>query len=138
MRLGAYAGIIIPNTLIYTIYEKSGRIKADRERLKKFMKNPEEKFRLGKLTKSDVAIVERHRHRYEVNPEYVDILTQNSLVFSGYHIREDGTKLMEFVELPGHKCFIATQGHPEFTSRLGRPNPMFLKFVDSAADGGEK
>ena len=137
MRLGAYAGIINPDTLIYTIYDKSGRILADRERLKKFEKDPGHTFRLGKLKKSDVAIVERHRHRYEVNPEYIDILTDNGLVFSGYHIREDGTKLMEFIELPGHKCFIATQGHPEFTSRLGRPNPMFLNFVKSAA-GGDK
>lgn len=138
MRLGAYAGIINPGTLMYTIYEKSGRIKADRERIKKFERNPDQKFRLGKLKKSDIAIVERHRHRYEVNPEYIDILTDNGLIFSGYHIREDGTKLMEFIELPGHKCFMATQGHPEFTSRLGRANPMFLNFVKSAAGGDKK
>jgi len=123
---------------MYTIYEKSGRIKADRERIKKFERNPDQKFRLGKLKKSDIAIVERHRHRYEVNPEYIDILTDNGLIFSGYHIREDGTKLMEFIELPGHKCFMATQGHPEFTSRLGRANPMFLNFVKSAAGGDKK
>jgi len=135
MRLGAYAAILKPGTQIYNIYEKAGRITKDRERLKKFEENPEQKFRLGKIKKSDIAIVERHRHRYEVNPEYIDRLTAKGLVFSGYHIREDGTELMEFIELPEHKCFIATQGHPEFTSRLGNPNPMFLGFVKSAADG---
>jgi len=135
MRLGAYAAIIKPGTQIYSIYESTGRIIKDRERLKKFGENPDQKFRLGKLKKSDVAIVERHRHRYEVNPEYIDRLTAKGLVFSGYHVREDGTELMEFIELSDHKCFIATQGHPEFTSRLGRPNPMFLSFVKSTADG---
>ena len=137
MRLGAYAAIIKPGTQIYSIYESTGRIIKDRERLKKFEENPDQKFRLGKLKKSDVAIVERHRHRYEVNPEYIDRLSAKGLVFSGYHIREDGTELMEFIELPEHKCFIATQGHPEFTSRLGRPNPMFLSFVKTVA-GGDK
>ena len=54
---------------------------------------------------------------------------EKGLKFSGYHIREDGTKLMEFIELPGHKYFTATQAHPEFTSRVGRPNPLFYGFV---------
>ncbi len=137
MRLGAYAAILKKGTQIYNIYEKTGRITIDRERLKKFEEDPDQKFRLGKLKKSDVAVVERHRHRYEVNPEYINRLTEKGLIFSGYHIRKDGTKLMEFIELPNHKCFIATQGHPEFTSRLGRPNPMFLYFVKTAA-GGDK
>ncbi|MFC1539274.1 glutamine hydrolyzing CTP synthase [Candidatus Latescibacterota bacterium] len=137
MRLGAYAGVIIPGTLIYKIYEKAGRIESDKKRLEIFKKDPDQRFRLGLLEESDVAIVERHRHRYEVNPDYAGMLTEKGLVFSGYHIREDGTKLMEFIELPDHKCFIATQGHPEFTSRLGNANPMFLKFIESAADGDE-
>ncbi|MFC1551127.1 glutamine hydrolyzing CTP synthase [Candidatus Latescibacterota bacterium] len=135
MRLGAYAGVIIPGTQIYEIYEKAGRIESDKERIEIFKMDPAQHFRLGRLKNSDVAIVERHRHRYEVNPEYADALAKAGLVFSGYHIREDGTKLMEFIELSDHKCFIATQGHPEFTSRLGYANPMFLKFVESAADG---
>ena len=79
-------------------------------------------------------MVERHRHRYEVNPAYVDILTEKGLVFSGRHVREDGTVLMEYIELPVHPCFIGTQSHPEFTSRLTEPNPMFMCFVKAAGE----
>ena len=135
MRLGAYAAIVKPGTLIHRLYEKTGRIRADRELLRRFSKDPSQSFRLGTLKKSDIIVFERHRHRYEVNPAYIDILTSQGLVFSGYHVRDDGTELMEYIEIPGHRCFIATQGHPEFTSRLGNPNPMFLHFVESAAEG---
>ncbi|MCD6478024.1 MAG: CTP synthase (glutamine hydrolyzing) [Candidatus Aenigmarchaeota archaeon] len=71
-------------------------------------------------------IVERHRHRYEVNPKYIEILERNGLVFSGV---SPNRKLMEFLEIPKHRFFVATQAHPEFTSRPLRPNPMFLGFV---------
>ena len=64
---------------------------------------------------------ERHRHRYEVNPKYVDILEKKGLVFSG---RSPDCILMEFMELPNH-LFIATQAHPEFKSRPMKPSPMF-------------
>lgn len=66
-------------------------------------------------------IWERHRHRYEVNPEYVETLEKNGLIFSGKS--PDGV-LMEFIELPG-QTFIATQAHPEFKSRPMNPSPMF-------------
>jgi len=65
---------------------------------------------------------ERHRHRYEVNPKYVEILENKGLVFPGKS--PDGV-LMEFMELPRHPCFIATQAHPEFMSRPTKPSPMF-------------
>jgi CTP synthase len=67
-------------------------------------------------------VSERHRHRYEVNPKYVDILEKNSLVFSG---RSPNGVLMEFMELPRHPFFVGTQGHPEFKSRPMKPSPMF-------------
>jgi len=67
-------------------------------------------------------VSERHRHRYEINPEYIDVLEKNGLVFSGKS--PDGI-LMEFLELPDHPCFIATQAHPEFKSRPMKPSPMF-------------
>lgn len=77
-------------------------------------------------------ISERHRHRYEVNPSYVARLEQAGLVFSAIHTRIDGTQLVEFIELSSHRFFVATQAHPEFTSRLARPNPLFAGFVQAA------
>ncbi len=76
-----------------------------------------------------LTVSERHRHRYEVNPQFVPTLEKQGLSFSGYHERADGTRLMEFLELPNHPFFIATQAHPEFKSRLGNPNPLFAGFV---------
>ena len=67
-------------------------------------------------------ISERHRHRYEVNPKYVDILEKNGCIFSG---RSPDGVLMEFMELPKHPFFVGTQGHPEFKSRPMKPSPMF-------------
>jgi CTP synthase len=67
-------------------------------------------------------IFERHRHRYEVNPEFVDILEKNGLIFSGW---SPDRILMEFMELPNHSYFIGTQAHPEFKSRPMRPAPLF-------------
>jgi CTP synthase len=134
MRLGGYAAVIEPGTLIFRAYEESGRIEKDTERLVRYRSDPNQKFRLGLIGEGEVAVVERHRHRYEVNPAYVKILTQKGLVFSGRHVREDGTVLMEYSELPGHPCFIGTQAHPEFTSRLTEPNPMFLCFVKAAGE----
>ena len=77
-------------------------------------------------------IIERHRHRYEVNPKYIEQFEQNGLTFSGYHIRKDNTKLMEFIELKEHKFFIATQAHPEFKSTLNYPAPLFKAFVKAS------
>ncbi|UCF12654.1 MAG: CTP synthase [Thermoplasmatales archaeon] len=74
-------------------------------------------------------IYERHRHRYEVNPEYVDILEENDLVFSG---RSPDGVLMEFMELPDHPYFVATQAHPEFKSRPMKPSPLFDGFIKAA------
>ena len=54
------------------------------------------------------------------------------LVFSGYHRRIDGTRLMEFIELPDHRFFIATQAHPEFKSRMDNPSPLFSGFVGAS------
>ncbi len=78
-----------------------------------------------KLYGADVAH-ERHRHRYEVNPEYHKILTENGLIISG--ASKDG-RLAEFIELPEHKYFVATQSHPELKSRLERPAPLFYGLV---------
>lgn len=71
-------------------------------------------------------VLERHRHRYELNPLYHKILQEKGLLISG--VSPDG-KLAEFIELPNHKFFIATQAHPEFTSRPLSPNPLFDGFI---------
>jgi CTP synthase len=72
---------------------------------------------------------ERHRHRYEVNPEYIDDLTEAGLVFSG-----TAGNRMEILELPDHPYFLGTQFHPEFRSRPGRPSPPFVGLVAAILD----
>jgi CTP synthase len=74
---------------------------------------------------------ERHRHRYEVNPEYIKTLSEKGLLFSG---ESPNGKLMEIAELPGHPFFIGTQFHPELTSRPLAPNPLFYYFVKSSLE----
>jgi CTP synthase len=74
-------------------------------------------------------VSERHRHRYEVNPEYVKTLEDNSMVFSGINPERN---LVEMLELPSHHYFIASQFHPEFTSRLEAPAPLFNGLVKAA------
>jgi CTP synthase len=133
MRLGAYAALLKPGSQIFRAYEEAGRIEADGEKLEAMRRDPNQRFRLGIIETGETAVLERHRHRYEVNPEYIRPIEDKGLVFSGRHVREDGTVLMEYIEMPGHPCFIATQAHPEFTSRLASPNPMFIEFVRAMA-----
>lgn len=75
------------------------------------------------------TVEERHRHRYEVNPEFVATLEEAGLAFSGHS--PDGI-LMEFLELPDHPFFVATQAHPEFKSRPLKPAPLFDGFIKAA------
>lgn len=77
-------------------------------------------------------VLERHRHRYEVNPEYVAKIREAGLIFSG--TSPDGS-LMEIAELPKskHPFFLATQFHPEFQSSLEHPHPLFLGFLKACA-----
>ena len=84
---------------------------------------------MGILNHDKNIVLERHRHRYEVNPKYINLLEKNGLVFSGYYERFDKTRLMEYIELPGHPFFMGTQAHPEFKSRMGNPSPLFYGFV---------
>lgn len=73
-------------------------------------------------------VVERHRHRYEVNRVYESAIAKGGLTISGQS--PDGT-LVEFVEGTGHPFFVATQAHPEFRSRPTRPHPLFVGFIRS-------
>ncbi|MBU1198563.1 MAG: CTP synthase (glutamine hydrolyzing) [Nanoarchaeota archaeon] len=103
MRLGAYPALIKPNTLIWELYGKQKEVS------------------------------ERHRHRYEVNPEYHDILLKNGLIFSGM---SPDRKLVEFFELPKnkHKYFVGTQAHPELKSRFEKPAPLFYGLVKACLE----
>ncbi|HWW60519.1 MAG TPA: gamma-glutamyl-gamma-aminobutyrate hydrolase family protein, partial [Thermoanaerobaculia bacterium] len=98
-------------------------------------------MRLGKypceLTEGSIAreaygaeiVEERHRHRYEVNPEYVPQLEER-----GFHVTgasPDG-KFVEIVELAGHPWFVGCQFHPEYKSRPTAPHPLFRSFIAAA------
>ncbi|UQS84040.1 CTP synthase [Bombilactobacillus thymidiniphilus] len=100
-------------------------------------------LRLGlypcKLKKDSVAshaygeqsvIQERHRHRYEFNNDYRELLTNSGLVFSGV---SPDNRLVEIVEVPENKFFVGVQYHPEFLSRPDRPEPIFKEFIAQAS-----
>ena len=76
-------------------------------------------------------IRERHRHRYEFNNEYREVLTKAGLVISG--LSPDG-RLVETIELKEHPFYLGVQYHPEFKSRPNRPHPVFLKFVQASME----
>jgi CTP synthase len=75
-------------------------------------------------------IAERHRHRYEFNPDYRDRLSKAGMIFSG--TSPDG-RLVEIIELEDHPFFVGSQFHPEFKSRPFQPHPLFEAFIRAAA-----
>jgi CTP synthase len=75
-------------------------------------------------------ISERHRHRFEFNNKYRDVLAEKGLVISGVNPERD---LVEIIELKDHPFFVGTQFHPEFKSRPLKPHPLFKEFVKAAA-----
>ncbi|WP_254762878.1 glutamine hydrolyzing CTP synthase [Natrinema marinum] len=77
----------------------------------------------------DTSCTERHRHRYEVNPEYFDQFEDEPLEFSG-----TAGNRMEILELDDHPFFFGTQFHPEYTSRPGQPSPPFLGLVEAVLE----
>lgn len=82
------------------------------------------------------TVSERHRHRYEVNNKYREVISKSGLVFSG--LSPDGN-LVEFVELPDatHPYYVGTQAHPEFKSRPTRPHPLFSGLIKAALSRGK-
>ena len=74
-------------------------------------------------------IYERHRHRYEFNNKYKELLEQKGMIFSGINEKSD---LIEMIELKNHKFFIACQFHPEFRSRPYKPHPLFDSFIEAS------
>lgn len=77
------------------------------------------------------TVRERHRHRFEFNPEYRERLEKQGLLVSG--TSPDG-QLAEIIEYPSHPFFIATQFHPEFLSKPTQPHPLFVGFIAAALE----
>jgi CTP synthase len=74
-------------------------------------------------------VLERHRHRYEFNNAYRELLAQHGMRFSGL---SPDSRLVEIVEMPDHPFFLGTQFHPEFKSRPNRPHPLFVSFIEAS------
>lgn len=126
MRLGGFACGLLPKTIAYEAYKKSGWVNRLSRRSQAF----ESASKVMKDKKFAGAIIERHRHRYEVNPTYVEQISAAGLVFSG--TSPDG-HLMEIAELPKevHPFFLGVQFHPEFLAHPVDPHPIFTAFVDA-------
>jgi CTP synthase len=84
---------------------------------------------LAKVYNNANKIKERHRHRYEANPKYRAEFEKAGLIVSG---ESDG--LIEAVEIKDHPFFLGVQFHPEFTSRLTKPNPAILGFIKAGIE----
>jgi CTP synthase len=129
MRLGGYICTLKSGTIAFDAYKKSGWIG---RRLDKAVHAVG--VSVSRLAKD--SILERHRHRYEVNPAYVEQLAASGMVFSG--TSPDGS-LMEIAELPRtkHPFFLGVQFHPEFLARPLDPHPIFTEFVKASAKKGK-
>ena len=77
------------------------------------------------------VISERHRHRYEINPEYIEKIESNGMKYTG---RNSSGRRMEILELEDHPYFVASQFHPEFKSRPDEPSPLHLGLVKAALE----
>jgi CTP synthase len=86
---------------------------------------------IASLSYGKEEITERHRHRYEVNPNFIKVLEDKGLVFSG---KSPGGDLMEIAELPKekHPFFLGTQFHPEFLAHPISPHPLFTNFIKAS------
>lgn len=106
MRLGGYDCVLKPNTLAYKIYDQSDAFKDKKHNL----------------------ISERHRHRFEFNNHYRQLLEKNGMIFSG---TSPDDFFVEMIELPSkmHPFFLATQAHPEYKSKPLAPHPIFSEFI---------
>ncbi|MBR3256183.1 CTP synthase [Candidatus Saccharibacteria bacterium] len=105
MRLGDYTACLVPKTKTEKHYQK---------------------YDYGKELKNHYEVTERHRHRYEVNQDFLPAMRKGGIIVSGYS--PDG-KLVEFIEAPGKRFFVATQAHPEFKSRPLNVHPLFMELI---------
>ena len=122
MRLGDYPAVLKAKTKTAEIYRKaidslaSGKVSGTEGWWGSYLKD------------GTVKTIERHRHRYEVNQKFLKDIEKGGVIVSG--TSPDG-KLVEFVEAPDKKFFVATQSHPEFKSRPLTVHPLFVEFVKS-------
>ncbi len=133
MRLGEYSAVLNKESRVFSLYKETGRLNEDMKTIRNYKKLGREDYRLGydiKLRRP--MILERHRHRYEVNPEYIKLFEDKGVLFSGFHYINEKDKLVEFIELKNHKFFVATQAHPEFKSRFEDPSPLFKGFLEAS------
>ncbi len=123
MRLGQYESVLIKGTVAEEAYKMQS--------LKLKMQSTETK------AGDSLKIMERHRHRYEVNHDYIEQLEKGGLVFSG---KSPSGTLMEIAELPRskHPFFLGTQFHPEFLARPLAPHPLFTEFMKASKKRGGK
>ncbi|MDD5614281.1 MAG: CTP synthase [Candidatus Omnitrophica bacterium] len=84
---------------------------------------------LARSTYKQEKISERHRHRYEFNNGYKELMEKKGMVFSGINIERD---LVEIIEIKNHPWFLACQFHPEFKSKPDKPHPLFCGFIGAA------
>ena len=83
---------------------------------------------LAKKSYNQETILERHRHRYEFNNDYCELLSNKGMIVSGINPEKN---LVEIIELENHPWYVGCQFHPEFKSRPDRPHPLFYGFIDS-------
>jgi len=81
------------------------------------------------LLYQQVEVMERHRHRYELNSNYIQQLENSGMIMAGYNPE---FQVVEMIELADHPWFVGVQFHPEFKSRPNRPHPLFYGFVHAA------
>ena len=115
MRLGAYPCALKKGTKVYDIYSSACKIS-----------------NLIEQTETSLVIRERHRHRYEFNHQYKEEFERAGMICSGINPE---TGLVEIVEVPSLRWYIGTQFHPEYSSTVLHPHPLFVSFVKACMKG---
>ena len=85
--------------------------------------------KIKRLYGNPSEVSERHRHRYEVNPELIEEIEAKGMIYVG---KDETGQRCEIMELKDHPYYVGTQYHPEFKSRPGRPSPPFLGLLKAA------
>lgn len=106
MRLGSWDAIVEKDSRAFRLYEKYGQL----------------------INKEKGLTSERHRHRFEFNNKYAKEIEAAGMKITARSVKEG---LVEIVEIPDHKFYLATQGHPEYKSRPLKPHPLFMGFIEA-------